>query len=142
MKNTVTSYTPQPHTSLKSYRKERNGFYKEYKVINLDSDAHKCPYTGMIQHSTAFIVRVYWPRDVAYACVWLSFATSYSLGRGKAGGYGYCKESAAISEALESAGVKLAHSIHGVGEQAVKGALVALVEFAGLTNYTLTVAHA
>ena len=141
MKNTVTSYTPESR-SLGSYRKEKSGVHRQYQILDLSAEPYRCPYTGMCVHPAVVTVRVYWPASTAYACVWLNFADSYAVGKGKAGGYGYCKESAAIDEALRSAGIKLAHSIHGVGEQAIKGALVALAEFAGLTNYTVTVAHA
>jgi hypothetical protein len=111
-------------------------------ILDLAATPYPCAYTGMPTHPAVATVRVYWPASTAYACVWLNLKDSYAVGKGKAGGYGYDKESAAISEALESAGIKLAHSIQGVGEQAIKGALVALAEYAGLTNYTVAIAHA
>jgi hypothetical protein len=141
MKNTVTNYAPESR-SLGSYRKEQHGLYKQYTILDLGAEAYPCAYTGMPTHPAVATVRVYWPASTAYACVWLNFSDSYSVGKGKAGGYGYDKESAAIEEALRSAGITLEHSIHGVGEQAIKGALVALARFAGLNNYTVTIAHA
>jgi hypothetical protein len=140
MKNTVTSYRPSTN-SLGSYRKEKHGLYRQYTLLNLD-ESHLCLHAGMLSHSQVAIIRVYWPASTAYACVWLSFLDSYSIGKGKAGGCGYCKESAAIDSALRDAGIELAKSIHGCGEQAIRGALVALAEFAGITNYTVTTAHA
>ena len=141
MKNTVTSYTPQSR-SLGSYRKEQHGLYRQYQLLDLATAPYRCPYTGAPEHPAVATVRVYWPASTAYACVWLNLKDSYAVGKGKVGGYGYDKESAAISEALESAGIQLAHSIHGVGESAIRGALVALAEYAGLTNWTVTIAHA
>jgi hypothetical protein len=141
MKNTVTSYTPESR-SLGSCRKEAHGLYRQYMILDLSAAPYPCAHTGMPTHPAVVTVRVYWPASTAYACVWLNLTDSYAVGKGKAGGYGYCKESAAIDDALRSAGIQLEHSIHGVGEQAVKGALVALAEFAGLTNYTVAIAHA
>ena len=140
MKNTVTNYTPESR-SLGSYRKEAHGLHKQYTLLNLGAAPYLTP-AGIPQYPSTAIVRVYWPAQTAYACVWLSFADSYSVGKGKAGGYGYCKESAAIDEALRSAGIQLEHSIHGVGESAIWGALAAIAEFAKLTKWTVTVSHA
>jgi hypothetical protein len=141
MKNTVTSYTPA-RSSLGSYRKEGHGLYRQYMILDLSAAPYPCANTGMPTHPAVATVRVYWPAATAYACVWLSFPDSYAVGKGKAGGHGYCKESAAIDEALRSAGIQLEHSIHGVGESAIRGALVALAEFAKLTNWTVAIAHA
>ena len=62
----------------------------------------------------AVTIRVYTGRSssssVVYACVWLQGPHGSNLsasGRGSAGGYGYHKESAAIAEALRSAGIGL-----------------------------------
>ena len=79
----------------------------------------------------AITIKVYkTPRgSMAYASVWLSFtdkrtgAKVYASGRGSAGGYGYCKLSAACADALASAGVKLSQNIAGAGESAVEDAL-------------------
>jgi len=139
MKNTITSYTPQ-NNSLGSYRKEKAGLYKQYTVLHLDS-AHYLT-DGTPQHSMPIIIRVYWPAQVAYACVWISTKDAYSIGKGRAGGNGYCKESAAIQDALEDAGIKLQTCIHGVGESAIKEAIHAIARYIGLTNWTLTIAHA
>lgn len=142
MKNTVLAYTPRPHTRLGSYRKEGYGLHKQYTLIDLNPERRHITPNGVPQYPSVGIVRVYWPAQTAYACVWLSFADSYTIGKGKAGGCGYCKESAAIDEALRSAGVQLEHSIHGVGESAIWGALVAIAEHGKLDNYTITVSHA
>ena len=50
----------------------------------------------------------------------------YCSGHGKAGGYGYHKESAALQEAIESAGIKLRSPIDGAGDSAVRGAMEAI----------------
>ena len=140
MKNTVLNYTPESR-SLGSYRKEAHGLHKQYTLIDLSAVPYVTP-NGILQYPNTAIVRVYWPAQTAYACVWLSFKDSYSVGKGKAGGCGYCKESAAIDNALGSAGIQLQHSIHGVGEFAIWGALAAIAEFAKLDRWTVTVSHA
>ncbi len=82
----------------------------------------------------AITIKVYHsPRGSSfYASVWIAItdkrtgAKVYASGRGSAGGYGYCKLSAACADALASAGVKLSQSIAGVGERAVEDALRAI----------------
>ena len=64
--------------------------------------------------------------SVVYCSVWISKKGFYTSGRGSAGGYGYHKESAALDDALRSAGVTLDQSISGVGERAMEDALVAI----------------
>ena len=91
-----------------------------------------------------------------YASVWINSNkplcedeegfTTYTTGGGCAGGYGYHKESAAIAEAISSAGFTLFGSasgydnkpdfkrichIDGVGESAIKSALLAIAYACG-----------
>ena len=92
--------------------------------------------TGLAE---AITLRVYHsPRGSSfYACVWIHVtdkrtgAKFHTSGRGSAGGYGYCKLSAACADALASAGVKLSQSIAGVGERAVEDALRAICKHFG-----------
>lgn len=58
-------------------------------------------------------------------------------GAGKAGGYGYCKVSAALDAALASAGVELARRIDGAGISAAWGALEAVAVRAGWGVYPM-----
>lgn len=75
--------------------------------------------------------------SMVYASAWIAFtdkrtgASVYASGSGSAGGYGYCKASAACADALASAGVKLSQSISGVGERAVEDALRAICKHFG-----------
>ena len=141
MKNTVTSYTPKKENRLGSYRKEHGGFYKQYALLDLSKE----PYTrtdGIKSHPAILTIRVYWPASVCYACVWVSTEDSYSIGKGKAGGGGYCKESAAICSALCDAGFDFETYFHGVGESGICGAIVAIAEHFKLTNWTVSFSHA
>ena len=84
-----------------------------------------------------------------YASIWISGREVSRSGAGSAGGYGYCKTSAAICDALGSAGVQLVSTksntypdrptrkrgerLHfgGCGMQAVRDALSAIVRSMG-----------
>jgi hypothetical protein len=63
--------------------------------------------------------------SVVYASVW-THGKAYTSGTGKAGGGGYDKVSAAVGDALESAGIKLDEDINGRGDRATRDALIAV----------------
>lgn len=58
----------------------------------------------------------------------------HCAGYGRASGYGYHKPSAALSAAIESAGIKLAQDIDGHGDGAMRDALHAIGEAMGFTS--------
>ena len=62
-----------------------------------------------------------------YAVIW----AKDGAGKGYAGGYGYDKKSAAVSSAIEDAGISLSERIDGVGEDAIRSALSAIMEAYG-----------
>jgi hypothetical protein len=74
--------------------------------------------------------------STVYASVWVKACDEWRSGRGSAGGYGYCKASAAAAEALQAAGVRLTSTdaegrerrsdIGGAGESAIFAALFAM----------------
>lgn len=78
-------------------------------------------------------VRCYMGRSssasLVYASVWVRHKTFYTSGHGQAGGYGYCKVSAAIDAAFRDAGIELNKSISGVGASAVEAAIVAIGKY-------------
>ena len=67
-----------------------------------------------------------------YASIWIStdYATMsgicYTAGTGSAGGYGYCKKSAASAAAIRSAGINLQQDVSGYGMREVEDALLAI----------------
>jgi hypothetical protein len=67
-----------------------------------------------------------------YAAVWIHNGNS---GAGKATGGGYCKVSASIADAMDNAGIELDSDISGRGESAVHGALKAIANHLGYTDY-------
>ena len=83
-------------------------------------------------------VRCYMGRSssasVVYASIWINSPGYHSSGKGKASGYGYHKESAAIAAAIESAGITLDQSIDGVGDAAIEEALKAIASALGFSH--------
>jgi len=63
----------------------------------------------------------------------------HCAGNGSAGGYGYHKESAALGDALRSAGIELDRSISGAGDTAISGALEAITKALGYTGKILII---
>jgi len=78
---------------------------------------------------TAVTLRLYMGRSrsasVVYASLWCN-GGNFTAGHGSAGGYGYCKRSAAAGDAIRNAGIRLEQSISGVGIGAVHEALKAI----------------
>jgi len=68
---------------------------------------------------------------VKYASIWIYSNNCYLSGTGKAGGGGYCRTSAAIAEAIASAGIKLDKDISGRGIDMAKDALLAIAKACG-----------
>jgi hypothetical protein len=73
--------------------------------------------------------------SVVYCSVWINCYGYTTSGHGSAGGYGYDKISAALGEALESAGVVLNRSINGSGQ--TREALEAITEALGYKDFTV-----
>lgn len=116
------------------HRKE-NGFYRQISILDRD--------TG---HSIV-TARFYWPgRDGAsncYACVWVHGDNCHGRGGSKAGGYGYHKESAAISEALHDAGITFNEPFDGHGDSAMYDALESVARaVTGKRKFFRVLAHA
>jgi hypothetical protein len=89
-------------------------------------------------------IRTYMGRSssasVVYASIWAFGKKSQSWsGHGKAGGYGYHKPSAAIGEAITSAGITLDKRIDGVGDSAIREAIEAIVRAMGYKGEILIV---
>lgn len=78
--------------------------------------------------------------SVVYCSIWISTLSGrYLAGHGSAGGGGYHKESAALEEAISSAGIKLAGHIGGCGDSAMEHALRAIARAAGYENLPFAV---
>lgn len=99
------------------FRKEEH-FYKQFSVINTTKSER-------FAHS-AIILRLYATPSRIYACLWINENAHHLSGGGYAGGYGYHKASAAAQDAIIAAGITLATSIAGVGDDAIREALLAI----------------
>lgn len=64
--------------------------------------------------------------STVYATIWVHGPDCWVSGHGQAGGYGYHKISAAVADAIRSAGIELDQSISGVGEQGIRAAMEAI----------------
>lgn len=133
MKNKVTAFKPTDGIKAKAHRKE-NHFTDEYAIL-VPSD-----YPNRMRN--AVTLRIYATDRMAYSCVWISNDPNYASGSGSAGGYGYHRSSAAVADALTSAGIELEHSISGVGSSAIEEALTAIAEHLQLKDWYLHHANA
>ena len=78
-----------------------------------------------------------------YASIWTYGAGFGISGHGRATGYGYHKASAALSKALDSAGIVLSERIDGLGDGASQRALEAIARaIAGDAADILIINHA
>ena len=78
-----------------------------------------------------------------YASIWTYGAGFDISGHGRATGYGYHKASAALSTALDSAGIVLSERIDGLGDGAIRRALEAIARaIAGDAADILIINHA
>lgn len=117
MENKILKFEPRSDNIVED-RKEKH-FYQEYALIDLD------------KKRAVAILRVYATNKMSYACLWLHFCAD-TRGSGKAGGYGYHRPSAACARAFQSTGIELQHSIAGVGDSAIMGAMEALRDMPNL----------
>jgi hypothetical protein len=126
MKATIS---PRKNDNLPNYRKE-NALSREIAALD--------PKTGR----AVVTLRTYYPNQTAYACVWIHAGDVHARGGGKAGGGGYCKESAAAHAAQAAAGVTLSESVNGRGMRAVEDAVLAAARAAtGKRKFLVHVAH-
>lgn len=117
--------------TTRSYGRRDNGFYREIAVID--------PATGRAIVTAGF----YMPGTTAYCALWINGNDRYGRGNGKAGGGGYHKPSAALSDAITDAGIELSERISGVGDNAMNEACEAIARaVTGKRRFIVHVAHA
>ena len=69
-----------------------------------------------------------------YAAFWLHIDNTFVSGSGWAGGCGYCKQSAAASEAIKNAGFETDIQSSGAGMSTIEKALLEIAAFYGINN--------
>jgi hypothetical protein len=111
------------------HRREKTANFEEHVIIN--------PVTCC----AAVTARIYWGRTRCYCCVWVH-GDNYRQGSGYVDGGGYHMASAAVAVALANAGVTLSESIEGVGETAIRDALLATAEALGVESPIYHHSHA
>ncbi len=116
-----------------------NGFYKEITVIDPDSAVNDV--LGRSNGSIC-IFRFYWGSSVCHCIAWFHGKKHHGSGYGNAGGYGYCKESAAMDDAIRNAGIKLDTHFGGMGEQSMRQAAILIGrKLSGKRKLILHTAH-
>ena len=119
-------------TNGKNYGGEKETV-STYKLVTVETDGNVDTELVVPVEARAYMGRSK-DASVVYATVWVSGNGRYMSGSGRAGGWGYHKESAAIGAAIESAGITLSESIDGVGEGAIRAALNAIADVMGYTG--------
>ena len=118
--------------------KMSKNFAKEICVINPNQASSDVYGSG----KTVCIFRFYWGSSVCHCAAWFSGKQHYGSGQGNAGGGGYCKESAAMDEAIENAGITLDRRFGGEGDIAMRTAALAIgKKLTGKHKLILHIAH-
>lgn len=130
MENQVVKFISRESNKIRANRKENHGLHREYAVIDLDNG------------TSPIVLRIYWPANVAYACIWINRGETHARGAGRASGGGYCKESAAAQYAISDAGIELENAIDGVGLSAIRDALSAIAKHLDIARFTIHESHA
>lgn len=116
-KNAKTKWTT-------SHRKEGKCFFSSMQVVSLSGKPHP---DGCLD--SRIECRLYGTGNLNTCCLWVRGVGQNgecTQGSGQAGGYGYHRPSEAMSRAIENAGFKLSKDIGGVGESAMREALLAI----------------
>lgn len=116
---------------------------KAYKVIDAaSSDRYKARSVDTIVDCRLYMERSS-NASTVYCALWVHGRPNrYGTGTGTAGGWGYDKQSAAVASAIKSAGITLENSISGVGDDAVRQALLAIADYLGAVDARIIEAYA
>lgn len=130
--NKVIAFTGADGMKAKSHRKE-NHFTGSLSLLGTRNGV-------IVKYAD---LRFYHTQATSYACLWVfNTGTPFQAsGSGKAGGYGYHRESAATAEAFTSAGIRLEHDIDGRGYQSEVEAMEALGNYIGVENLYICESH-
>ena len=104
-------------------------FYKELSIIQS-------------VNNTPCRFRFYCSGSVIHCIAWISGREVYGSGYGKAGGYGYCKESAAMHDAICNAGITMSEHWAGMGDSRMRSAALGIAKaVTGKRKFHLHIAH-
>lgn len=121
------TYDPKAKTKwTRSHRKEGKCFFSSFYVVSL---ADKPDASGRL--SARIEARLYGTGNLNTCCLWvfgIDANGKCTQGSGQAGGYGYHRPSEALKMAIQNAGFTLSADIGGVGETAMREALLAIAK--------------
>lgn len=127
------TYSPTAKTKFTTrHRLESKCFFRSMQVIDLDYLPDK---NGAIH--APIDARFYGTGKTNSAALWIHREGIHASGSGIAGGYGYHRPSAALQKAIENAGFTLSEEIAGVGESAMREALLAIASEIGIKRPAL-----
>ena len=132
MKATLSKWD---HTGNIAANRKEDHFREQYSAVA------NIRYGGERGLKECVTVRIYRAATRVYCCVWINSRAVHTSGGGWASGGGYHKPSAALSRALDDAGVKLSEGIDGCGESAMEDAMRAIATALGYKNVTILRAH-
>lgn len=137
----VTDFNPTDGINANSHRREKQ-FIETFQLLRR---GERSTY-NLAGIKTVAELRIYGSSTGATntACLWVNCSDRgiHCNGSGVAGGYGYHRPSAAAYRAFETAGIKFNKGIAGVGDSAIKSALMALGASLGYKNCTILKGHA
>ena len=137
MKATYDPNNPTKFTT--SHRKEGKCFFSSMSVVSLTD---KPDNQGVIFPSIE--ARLYGNGTTNTCCLWVRDVGpngKCTQGSGHAGGGGYHRKSAAMQAAIYNAGFTLSKSIDGVGESAMRAALLAIAKCVGVKRPAIVESH-
>lgn len=127
MKINITDLSSS-NTIGKKRDKISHGFYKEIAILGHDD--------------TPCRFRFYNTGQTIHCIAWISGKDVYGSGYGKAGGYGYCKESAAMEDAIRDSGIAMGEHWGGMGDTKQREAAFDIAKkVTGKRKHRLHVAH-
>jgi len=134
------TYNKNAKTKFTSFhRKENKCYFDSYVALVPALD-----WEGKPTMKTPVEVRLYGTGNTNTACLWIHDSSNSGVntsGSGQAGGYGYHRPSAAASEAIRNAGIKLSEDIAGRGNGSIETAVKAITEMLGYAPETIYVYH-
>lgn len=130
----MKAITPPQHTHSNAKNYSTKELITVWSVVAHDPADHNAPLKEII--STRWYTGKSNQASTVYCNLYL-YADCRNNGTGKAGGYGYDKQSAALQDAIESAGVKLDTAIDGRGSSASREALEAIAVDMGYKTFLI-----
>lgn len=123
----IAKYDPAAPTKwVRSQRHEGKCFFSSMSIISLSD---KPSIHGRVW--PVIEARLYGTGNVNTCCLWVYGVDANgkcTQGTGRAGGYGYHRPSEAMAQAIRNAGFTLSRDIAGVGEEAMREALLAMAK--------------